>query len=176
MHKRRRTFKKKKRRSCFSILFILLLIVFSYFGIKLYKKYSYTNEKVDLTRYIGVSGNDVAIYLNDEKVQIQQDSNNNQVGIFRYNNIYLPLSFVNDNINSVFYYDEETKKLLYSLSKETLTFSSDDTFENIAPIYFIDREVYLLIDFIKKYSAIRFSSLINEYSYIQHGRTSKLHI
>ncbi len=162
MHKKRRTFRKKKKRSCFSILFILLLIVFSYFGVKLYKKYSYTTEKVDLNKYIGVSGNDVAIYLNDEKAQIQQDSNNNQVGIFRYNNVYLPLSYINDYINPVFYYDEETKKLLYSLSKETLIFSIDDTFENIAPVYFIDREVYVLIDFVKKYSAIRFSSYTSE--------------
>ena len=162
MQKRRKTFKKKKKRGCVTFIFLLFLIVFSYVGFRLYQKYSYTKEKVSLTSYIGVSGNDVAIYLNDEKIKTKNEDTKGIVGVFRYNNVYLPLSFIQDNINPVFYYDRELSRLLYSLSTETLIFNGTDIFENIAPIYVIEEEPYILIDFVKKYSPIRFSSFTTE--------------
>lgn len=164
MQKRRRTFKKKKKRGCATFIFLIFLIAFSYVGFRLYQKYSYTKEKVNLTSYIGVSGNDVAIYLNDEKIKTKNEDTKGTVGVFRYNNVYLPLSFIQDNINPVFYYDKELSRLLYSLSSETLIFNGTDIFENIAPIYIIEEEPYILMDFVKKYSPIRFSTFTSENS------------
>ncbi len=158
MHKRRRTFKKKKSKGCVSFFLIIFLIFASYVFFRLYKKYSYTKEKVNLTSYIGVSGNDVAIYFNDEKIKTKNEESTGTVGLLRYSNVYIPLSFIQENINPVFYFDKELNRVLYSLSTETLIFNGTDIFENIAPIYLIEEEPYLLIDFVKKYSPIRFSS------------------
>lgn len=161
-NKKRRTFKKKKSRGCASFIFLVFLVVGSYFGYRLYQKYSYTKEKVNLTSYIGTMGNDVAIYLNNEKIKTKNEDPSGTVGVFRYNNVYLPLSFLQNKINPVFYYDKELSRLLYSLSTQTLIFNGSDIYENIAPIYIIEEEPYLLIDFVKKYSPIRFSSFTQE--------------
>ena len=42
-----------------------IFIIIAYFAFVMYKRYSFTKERADLAKYLGVSGQDVAIYLND---------------------------------------------------------------------------------------------------------------
>ena len=59
----RRSRKKSILPRIFWLIVICAIVAFSF---KLYQKYSFTNERADLAAYLGVTGDDVAIYINDE--------------------------------------------------------------------------------------------------------------
>ena len=83
---------KKKNRLLFLILFFAVVILI---GQRIYQRYSFTNERVDLNEYIGVSGKDVVIYLNDEK----QDETEEQADINTNNSIKINIFHLLKKIN-----------------------------------------------------------------------------
>ena len=80
-------------------LFVILFIVFASF--KAYQRYSFTKERADLSTYLGVTGDDVAVYLNDT-LQNHFDTDIKHKGIKSNGTVYLPLSFVKAFINNRF--------------------------------------------------------------------------
>ena len=97
-----KTRSRKKRFNFFRIFIaIIMLIVIAFISFNVYERYSFTREKVDLTEYIGVKDDDVAIYLNDVSKSELNDENRH-LAIKRYDAVYLPLSFVKEFINNRF--------------------------------------------------------------------------
>ena len=78
-------------------LLMILVIGGVVVGMKLYEKYSYSKETMDLSEYYKVvQEGKAAMVVGDEIVQEQ--------AVIRDGNYYLPLSFVKQNLNDKFYY------------------------------------------------------------------------
>ena len=154
--------RKKKSNTLGLILFVVILAVLALISFKLYERYSFTREKVDLKEYIGVSGEEVAIYLNDESKSSLDDADR-YVGIKEYNATYLPLSFVKEHINNRFYYAKDLSKILYCLHDEIKSFGDTDTHQmGNAPYVVFKDEPYLLVDYVKDYSNIRYDTYLDD--------------
>lgn len=173
------------------IVIIILVIIAVLAGKFLYDRYSFTKEKANLEEYLGVSGNEIAIYVNDklEKEIIDDNkdkenqgsvtsgkydtsktptgqSNQSQTGqikgLYKNNACYLPLSWVKKRLNNRFYYAEDVKKVLYSLPQETKGFGPDNMQQVAnAPYVELINEPYLLVDFVKEFTNIRFDSFLD---------------
>lgn len=154
---------RKKRKFNIGVPFIIIILgVVAFLSFKLYEKYSFTSEKVDLTEYIGVSGDDVAIYLNDVPKSVS-DEGSNYFAIKEHDATYLPLSFVKEFINNRFYYAKDVSKILFCLPDEVKSFGDTDMHQmGNAPYVVFRDEPYLLIDYVKDYSNIRYDMYLDD--------------
>lgn len=141
-------------------LFVILFIVFASF--KAYQRYSFTKERADLSTYLGVTGDDVAVYLNDT-LQNHFDTDIKHKGIKSNGTVYLPLSFVKAFINNRFYFAKDINKILYCLPDE-IKVSGDTDIHQIgnAPHVIFKDEPYLLIDYVKDYTNMRYDAYLDE--------------
>ena len=109
--------KKSPIKKIFLLFFLLVIIVASAY---LYRKYSYTNKRANLEEYIHVTGDDVAIFMNDEnKSKEEYEDSVKMRAIKSSDTVYLPLSFVKTYINNRFYYAKDINKILYCLPDES---------------------------------------------------------
>ena len=83
------------------------------FGGKIMDKYSYSKELADMDEYYGVSGNRLAIILQDAKVE--------QQAILENDTVYFDIDTVHQYFNEGFYVDEGEQKLLYTTAVDTVT-------------------------------------------------------
>ena len=153
----------KKSKSIIPKLIWLVVIIFIlYASIRAYQRYSFTKERADLTKLLGVEGDDVAIYLNDI-LQAQINDNIKYVGLKSHDTVYLPLSFVKANLNNRFYFAKDVNKILYCTPTEVRSSGDSDIHQigNAPHIIFLD-EPYLLIDYVKDYTNIRYDSHLDE--------------
>lgn len=132
-----------------------LIVIVAAIGIllKLLDKYSYSNEKADSYAYFGVTGGEeTAIVLNDEIVGTK--------AVFRDGQCYLPIDFVNEQINNHFYYDAVEGLVIFTTDYDkavTQVGSTDytmaDTFtsENYNLTTLSGDTVYLSLDYLKKF-------------------------
>lgn len=160
-----KTRSRKKRFNFFRIFIaIIMLIVIAFISFNVYERYSFTREKVDLTEYIGVKDDDVAIYLNDVSKSELNDENRH-LAIKRYDAVYLPLSFVKEFINNRFYYAKDVNKILFCTPYEIKSFGDTDMHQmGNAPYVVFQDEPYLLIDYVKDYSNIRYDMYLDDES------------
>lgn len=144
------------------LFFVVLLVVAGY----LYRKYSYTKKRADLTEYLHVSGDDVAIFMNDKnKSKEEYEDKVKMRGIKSSDTVYLPLSFVKAYINNRFYYAKDINKILYCLPDEIQSKGDADIHQiGNCPYVIFKEEPYLLIDFVKDFSNIRYDSYLDEES------------
>ena len=94
----------------FFLIFIIFILGIAGFGGYYYvKKYMPTKERADLNSYFSVSGDNVELYLNHEKVK---DGEQLTIGRMRDGEVYLPYGFVVKKLNIRFYYDNDFAPLL----------------------------------------------------------------
>ena len=67
---------------------LIVLVIIGFLGVRLIDRYTPSKEPADIEKLLGVSGDEVAIFLNEE----QQEAK----GIYLENQTYLPLEWVND--------------------------------------------------------------------------------
>ena len=132
-----------------------LIVIVIAIGImwKLVEKYSYSREKADSYAYFGVTGGEeTAIVLNDEIVETK--------AVFKDGQCYLPIDFVNDQMNNHFYYDAVEGLVIFTTDYDkavTQVGSTDytmaDTFtsENYVLTTLSGDKVYLSLDYLKKF-------------------------
>ncbi|MDO5563617.1 MAG: glycosyl hydrolase family 18 protein [Eubacteriales bacterium] len=150
--------KKKKNNNLLKVFLSIFLIFIVIMTIFLYKRYSYTNERMSLDLYFGSKNDEVIVYYNDKKQALQNDNENQikkVVSIYRNEEIYLPYSFVKSVLNNVFYYETDTQSIIYSNAKSTDSFSERDYYKNKPCLLLLD-EPYISISFIKEKSDIRY--------------------
>lgn len=134
----------------------LILVVLGIAGINVYiKKYSPSKEPADLTEYFGVSGTDTVIFLNEER---QQDADGDLItASYENGSIYLPLTWVQENLNKRFYWAADREELLYTLPTETVCAGVDAIAANGAPVYLKNANgLFLNAEYVKTYTDIRF--------------------
>ena len=153
--------KQKKKASPLAIVFKLFFAVaVVLFIVFLWNRYSLTTERADLNKYIGASGENVAIYFNDER---DISDGKLSVGLCQNNATYLSLSYVHDKLNERFYYAQDIKKILYSLLDMTLSYGETDIHQvGNAPYLLLKEEPYILIDFVKDHTNMRFEQYLEE--------------
>ena len=97
------------------LIAIILIVVIGVvgFGGKIMYKYSYSKELADMDEYYGVSGNRLAIILQDAKVE--------QQAILENDTVYFDIDTVHQYFNEGFYVDEGEQKLLYTTAVDTVT-------------------------------------------------------
>ena len=103
-------FEQGNRKGWVPVLIAILLILLvggATVGVKLYDKYSYSKERMDLAEYYNIAqGDRAALVVGDEVIEDQ--------ALQREGNYYLPLAFVQQNLNDKFYYDRHEKLLLFT--------------------------------------------------------------
>ena len=155
----------KKKKSIISKFIWLIAILFvAFVSFKAYQRYSFTKERADLAKYLGVTGDDVAIYLNDV-LQNHYDTDIKHKALKSHGTVYLPLSFVKAFINNRFYFARDINKILYCIPDE-IRVSGDTDIHQIgnAPDVIFKDEPYLLIDYVKDYTNMRYDSYLDEES------------
>ncbi len=135
---------------------IILIIGGSLVGMKLYEKYSYSKERMDLAEYFGVADAETAaLVVADEVVEPQ--------AVIRDGAYYLPLDFVQQNMNDKFYYDRYENLLLYTTPTELYEIPLNSTSYTIAGeaqeaqkvVWILQDEVpYVELDFVLQYADV----------------------
>ena len=153
---------RKKKRSIKRLLFLFFIVIAIFASIKIYNRYSFTKERVDLVSHIGVSGDDIAIYLNDA-LQSNSNANVTSVAYKEHDSVYLPLSFVKFHLNNRFYYAKDINKILYCTPDEVKAAGDTDIHQiGNAPYIIFKDEPYLLIDYVKDFTNIRYDKYIDD--------------
>lgn len=137
---------------------VLIFVILGISGVNLYiKKYAPSKEFADQTDYFGVSGNEVAIFLNEEK---QQETDGTLVtGLYENGRVYLPLTFVQQSLNKRFYWAADKEQIFYTLPTETKKSGAQDLAADGAPVYLKDASgLFLNAAFVKEYTDIRYTS------------------
>ena len=148
----------------FLIFFIFILGIAGFGGYYYVKKYMPTKERADLNSYFSVSGDNVELYLNHEKVK---DGEQLTIGRMRDGEVYLPYGFVVKKLNIRFYYDDVEKNLRYALPEELLLFTDGEKGESGKADFFTDgKSIFISLSLIEKHTAL----LSRNYTDAEHKR------
>lgn len=118
-------------------------------GFLLYRKYSPSKEQADPSAWFQVSGDQVAVVLDDELVETD-------TGRYIDGQTYLPITWVNDHLNERFYWDAEDKQLIYALPDSIVYADASTMGSNGKPLLVEqDGEVWLMTGLITAYTNVR---------------------
>ncbi|WP_124068180.1 glycosyl hydrolase family 18 protein [Clostridium sp. E02] len=134
-----------------AVLGLIMLIIAGFIGTRFLKQLIPTKEQADLTKLLGVEGDEVALYLNEE---LQEKK-----GIFVKGQTYLPIQWINQELNERFYWDNNEKLLVYALPNSIVY--ADSTSKGISgnPLILLDKGVvYLSIGLVANYTDIKVSA------------------
>ena len=134
---------------------LVLFYIIGRLGYTAYVKYAPSKELSDLSDYYQVSGDEIAVYLDGES----QD----EKGLLRQNQPYLPLTWVNQKLNERFYWDEQEKILVYTLPESIVYMNADSRGDDGLPLFLEDADgIYLSKDLILTYTDIRVTSFLED--------------
>lgn len=127
---------------------LLLLIGLGFAGFRVIQKYTPSKELADLSEIYESEENTTAILYNYEL----QDTR----GIYENGQTYLPLSWVNENLNRRFYWDSTENLLVYALPEQIVYADMETKGSNGAPLL-VQRgdDVYLPLGLIANYTNIQ---------------------
>ena len=136
---------KEKRIPIFIIVMMILLLVLgagAVVGVTILQRYIPSKEPADLDMVLGVSGEETALFFNGK---LQED-----VGLTRDGQIYLPVKWVNSRINEKFYWDEVEKLLVYTLP-DTIVYADRRTKGSTGlPLILAEKSgIYLSVGFVE---------------------------
>ena len=111
------------------------------------KKYMPTSELADKSQIFGVSGEQVALILDNE---LQEEQ-----GIYADGQVYLPVEWVNSHLNQRFYWDAGEELLVYALP-DTIVYADASTEGESGPLLRIGAQgAYLSLGLVTGYTDIR---------------------
>ncbi|MBR5247745.1 MAG: chitinase [Lachnospiraceae bacterium] len=113
---------KKKIIPVLVAVFLILVIGAVTVGSMLYEKYSYSTERADLDEYFGVTGDQLAIVLQDDMIA--------KKAILRNGICYFDLDTVHRYLNEGFYVDYTEDLLLYTTAVEIISVSMGGSIVN----------------------------------------------
>ena len=126
---------------------LIFLIVLGVFGYQAVQKYMPTKETAVLSEVYEVEGDDVALFYNFGRQEIQ--------GIYEHGQTYLPLSWILGHINKRFYWDSTENLLVYTLPDQIVYADAETKGSNGAPLLLVKEEdVYLTLGLIANYSDV----------------------
>ena len=126
---------------------LIFLIVLGVFGYQAIQRYMPTKEPADLNEVYQIEGDNVALYYNFGRQEIQ--------GIYENGQTYLPLSWINGHVNKRFYWDSTENLLVYTLPDQIVYADVNTIGSNGAPLIVVNEEdVYLPLGLIANYSDV----------------------
>ncbi len=143
----------KKLIPVFVAIVLILIIGAATAGTIVFDKYSHSKERADLKEYFGVSGDELAIILQDERLE--------KKALLKDGVCYFDLNFVHSYLNDAFYVDEKEGLVLYALPTQVVRvkigetgIERDGSVEQTAyvPAYQEGDKLYLAADFVKQYT------------------------
>ena len=130
---------------------LIFLIVLGVFGYQAIQRYIPSKEPADLSELYQAEGDQIAVFYNYELQDIQ--------GIFENGQTYLPLSWVNENINKRFYWDSTEQLLVYTLPDQIVYADASTIGSNGAPLILVRKDgVYLTLGLVANYSDVEIQS------------------
>lgn len=131
-----------------AVVGLILLIAAGFLGIQIVRKYVPSNEWADKQQLLQVQGEETAVFLNS---QLQEEK-----GISREGQTYLPLAWVNESLNEKFYWDDTEKLLVYTLP-EAIVYADKRTMGSTgAPLLLAEENgVYLSLSLISAYTNVQ---------------------
>lgn len=118
-------------------------------GFFLYYKYAPSKDLADQTAWFGASGDEVAVFLDN----VQAES---VTGRYIDGEVYLPLTWVNENINEKFYWDAAGSQLIYTLPGSIVYADGSTLGSNGKPLLVQkDDQVWLMTGLITTYTDVR---------------------
>lgn len=134
---------------------LVLCYIIGRLGYTAYVKYAPSREHSDLPSYYQASGDEIAVFLDGQA----QEAN----GLLQQTQSYLPLTWVNQNLNERFYWDEQEKLLVYTLPEEIVYMNRDSRGESGRPLFLETAEgVYLSEELILDYTDIRMTAFLED--------------
>ena len=130
---------------------LILLIVAGYAGVQVIGRYTPSDEWMEASDFFDAEDDAVALVLNDELSEVK--------GLYMDGTTYLPLEWVNSNLNKRFYWDKEEKVLSYALPTEVRYADSETLGEDGRPLLWVtDEEVFVSIELVAAYTDIQISA------------------
>ena len=135
-----------------AVILIIAIAVVGFGGMVL-EKYSYGTETADMDEYFGVTGEELAIVLQDEIVE--------EKAIARDGVVYFDLDTVQKYFNEGFYVDVAEEKLLYTTATQTIMavfgakeYSDKEGIHALeyAPCFAEGEVIFLAADFAKRFA------------------------
>lgn len=138
---------RKAAKAVFKAVLLLILICAAAAGIWIGKKYMPTKEAADIRELFPAEGNRVSVVLNEEVQEAE--------GLYEEEQIYLPLEWVNDNLNERFYWDSKEQLLVYALP-DRIVYADEETMGNHGHLLLIREDgVYLSAGLVANYTDIQ---------------------
>ncbi len=145
----------KKLVPVFAAIGMIFVIILGFFGFKMIQKYTPSKELADLGGIYEASGNETAIIYNYELQEAQ--------GIYENGQSYLPLSWINANINKRFYWDSTENLLVYALPDQIVYADAETKGSNGAPLLLLkEDDVYLPLGLIANYTNVQIQAFDGE--------------
>lgn len=124
---------------------MIILIILGALGFHVLKKYTPSKEPADLSQVYESTGTQVAILYNNELQETK--------GIYENSQTYLPITWINANLNKRFYWDSTESLLVYALPDQIVYADADTKGSNGAPILLIkEDDIYLTLGLIANYT------------------------
>lgn len=124
---------------------MIILIILGALGFHVLKKYTPSKEPADLSQVYESTGTQVAILYNNELQETK--------GIYENSQTYLPITWINANLNERFYWDSTESLLVYALPDQIVYADADTKGSNGAPILLIkEDDIYLTLGLIANYT------------------------
>ncbi|WP_097004659.1 glycosyl hydrolase family 18 protein [Lacrimispora amygdalina] len=142
---------KKKAVPVVVALGLILLVVAGFVGSRFLEQYIPSSEQADLTEFFGVTGDEVAVYLNDNLQETK--------GLFIDGQTYLPIRWINEMLNERFYWDSNEKLLVYALP-DSIVYANSDTrgATGNSLIQIREDDVYLSMGLVANYTDAEFTA------------------
>ena len=132
----------------------LIILLFLAFGTKLFARWLPSSEKKDLSEWFEVEGDEIRLYL-DGQMEAEQ------TGLYRFDHVYLPLSYVRGQVNMRFF-ENSDKTVSMTLPGEEQLFDAH-SYENGAPVLLSEGgDSYILLDTVEKYTSLEDMSYTGE--------------
>lgn len=142
--------RRRRKNGCgfafFGIL-VLLAAAAGVLGWQLLPKYMPSNEMADKYSLFGIKEGQVALILDGE---LQQEK-----GIYREGQTYLPVEWVNTHLNQRFYWDEGEQLLVYTLPDSVVYAGPEDAGDEGPLIQVTEDGMYLSLGLVMNYTDIR---------------------
>lgn len=131
-------------------LSLIILIICGYAGFLFLKRYMPTKELADIEELFQAGDDKVAVVLNEELQGTQ--------GLYVNGQTYLPVEWVNEQLNERFYWDNQEKLMVYTLPESIVYANAQTIGASGHPLLWVTGEqVYLSIGLIANYTDIRMS-------------------
>ncbi|HIZ79004.1 MAG TPA: SH3 domain-containing protein [Candidatus Lachnoclostridium stercorigallinarum] len=138
---------KRTAKRTLGIILLLVLAAAAVLGVWLARRYMPSHEAADVGELFPAEGNHVSIVWNEEVQEAE--------GIYEENQVYLPLQWVNDNLNERFYWDSGEQLLVYALPDQIVYADADTMGEGGRLLRVEDDGVYLSAGLVAGYTDIR---------------------